>query len=78
MIGFRFSDYFELDNIKATFDNLLKLFQELLLYNNSDINNTLGWMTELDQHYNITNDKYAWLILSMIWWQRGMSIKMKT
>jgi len=59
MIGFRFSDYFELDNIKATFDNLLKLFQELLLYNNSDINNTLGWMTELDQHYNITNDKYG-------------------
>ena len=59
MIGFRFSDYYEIDGLKATFDNLLKLFQELLLYNNGDINNTLGWMTELDQQYKITNDKYG-------------------
>ncbi|MBK8723776.1 MAG: VWA domain-containing protein [Saprospiraceae bacterium] len=59
MIGFRFSAFFEDDKIKAIYDNLLKLFQELLLYTNGNITETLSWMTQIDQQYKITDESYG-------------------
>lgn len=58
MIGWRFSEYdpvFE----GSVFDQLLKVFQELLLYTSGDVSEALSWLTELDRKYNITTDDYG-------------------
>ncbi len=59
MIGFKFTDYVAEQKIKASFDNLLKLFQELLLYTSGKVTEALSWMTQIDKQYNITDDNYG-------------------
>lgn len=58
MIGWRFSAY-EPDHEGSIFDQLLKLFQELLLYTAGDVAEALSWLTELDRQYKITNEEYG-------------------
>ena len=41
------------------FDQLLKLFQELLVYTNGDVAEALDWMNQLDREYNLTNNQYG-------------------
>lgn len=40
------------------FDELLNLFQELLMYSAGDVEMTVKWLVELDNEYNITNENY--------------------
>src|ERR1700744_5723919 len=59
MRGFGFSKFKPNDIPRGGFDELLKLFLELLNYTSGDAGEALAWMNELDKQYNITNDDYG-------------------
>lgn len=59
MRGHSFSKYISNELPKGGFDELLKLFLELLNYTSGDANEALTWMNELDKQYNLTNDEYG-------------------
>ena len=59
MRGFQFSKYLAKDMPKGGFDNLLKLFTELLNYTSGDAGESLSWMNEIDKKYKLTDDKYG-------------------
>ena len=59
MIGWRFSEYVPGKNEPPSFEKLLKLFQELLVYTSGDVSEALAWLTELDKEYNLTDENYG-------------------
>lgn len=59
MRGFEFSKFLPNDLPKGGFDELLKLFTELLNYTAGDAGETLAWMNELDKQYKFTNNQYG-------------------
>lgn len=59
MRGFEFSKFLPKDSPKGGFDEMLKLFTELLNYTAGDAGETLAWMNELDKQYKFTNNDYA-------------------
>ncbi|NMM50297.1 vWA domain-containing protein [Marinigracilibium pacificum] len=60
MLGYRFSDY-KPDPLQGgqKFDQLLKIFLELMVYTSGDVSEALNWMNNLDKHYNLTDDDYG-------------------
>jgi Ca-activated chloride channel homolog len=60
MIGYRFTDFLpEDDGQSSTFENLLKIFMQLLLITSGDVSEALHWLNNLDKKYGITNDDYG-------------------
>ena len=59
MRGFGFSKYVPNNLPKGGFDDLMKLFLELLNYTAGDANEALSWMNELDKQHNLTNNDYG-------------------
>jgi Ca-activated chloride channel family protein len=59
MRGYQFSKFLPNDLPKGGFDELLKLFTELLNYTAGDAGETLAWMNELDKQYKFTNNEYG-------------------
>nr|MBC7614340.1 VWA domain-containing protein [Pseudopedobacter sp.] len=59
MRGYGFSKYIPNELPNGGFDELLKLFLELLNYTAGDANEALSWMNELDKQHNITKDDYG-------------------
>lgn len=59
MIGYRFGEYFEDPNAGNIFEQLLKLFNELLIHTSGDVSEALSWLTELDKQYNLTTEDYG-------------------
>lgn len=59
MIGWKFSEYVPGQEEGTTFDKLLKIFQELLLYTSGDVSEALAWLTELDKEYGLTDEEYG-------------------
>lgn len=59
MRGYQFSKFSPNKLPKGGFDELLKLFTELLNYTAGDAGETLAWMNELDKQYKFTNNDYA-------------------
>jgi Ca-activated chloride channel family protein len=59
MRGFEFSKFKPSQIQKGGFEELLKLFLELLNYTAGDAGEALAWMNELDKQYNLTNDEYG-------------------
>ncbi|WKN33387.1 hypothetical protein PZB74_08575 [Porifericola rhodea] len=61
MLGYRFTDYQPdpQQEGQSTFDQLLKIFMELMVITSGDVNETLQWMTSLDNQYNITTEDYG-------------------
>jgi uncharacterized protein with von Willebrand factor type A (vWA) domain len=59
MIGWRFGEYVPGQQGGSPFENLLKLFKELLVYTSGDVSEALSWLTELDKEYNLTNEEYG-------------------
>ncbi len=59
MRGFGFSKFILKQLPKGGFDDLLKLFLELLNYTAGDAGEALSWMNELDKKYNMTTDEYG-------------------
>lgn len=60
MSGYRFSQYIPKKNKeKSTFDNLLKVFLQLVTATSGDVAEALSWLTSLDKQYGLTNDEYG-------------------
>ncbi|MCG6915170.1 VWA domain-containing protein [bacterium BMS3Abin03] len=59
MIGHRFTQYVPDDFNKSGFENLLKLFLQLIVVTSGDVFESLNWMNELDRKYNLTDDNYS-------------------
>ncbi len=59
MRGYGFSKYVPKQLPNGGFDELLKLFLELLNYSAGDANEALSWMNELDKQHNITKSDYG-------------------
>src|SRR3978361_394285 len=59
MRGFEFSKFNQKQVPKGGFEELLKLFLELLNYTSGDAGEALSWLNELDKQYNLTNDEYG-------------------
>jgi Ca-activated chloride channel family protein len=57
--GFHFSKYVPQKIDGSTFENLLQILKELLLYTSGDMTEALDWLNELDKQYNLTNDDYG-------------------
>ncbi len=59
MIGWQFSEYVPGEHEGNTFEQLLKVFQDLLVYTSGDVREALSWLTELDKEYNLTTEEYG-------------------
>ena len=59
MRGFHFSNYQSDDLPKGGFDEMLKLFTQLLNYTAGDAAEALSWMNELDKKYKFSKDDYG-------------------
>ena len=59
MIGWRFGEYVPGQQGGTPFENLLKIFKELLVYTSGDVSEALSWLTELDKEYGLTSDDYG-------------------
>ena len=59
MVGWRFSEFVPNPQSGSTFENLLKIFQELLLHTSGDVSEALSWLTELDKEYKLTDENYG-------------------
>ncbi len=58
MIGWRFGKYLSKGG-NSLFEDLLKLFQELLIHTSGDVSEALSWLTELDKEHDLTNPDYG-------------------
>jgi uncharacterized protein with von Willebrand factor type A (vWA) domain len=59
MRGFRFSEFIPDQNGKVGFDELLKIFMQLLNITSGDVAESLAFLNDLDKEYNLTNDEYG-------------------
>jgi len=59
MTGYRFTHYIPVPESGTTFEKLMKLFQEILLYTSGDMSEALQWLTELDKEYKLTTNDYG-------------------
>lgn len=59
MLGHRFIKFDPNENAGSKFDQLLKLFMQLLTYTNGDVGEALQWLNQLDRQYELTNDEYG-------------------
>lgn len=59
MRGWLISDHVPDSNGKANFENLLKIFQELMSQTGGSVEESLAWLTQLDAMYHLTDDDYT-------------------
>lgn len=59
MKGYQFSKFSPNELPKGGFEELLKLFTQLLNYTAGDAGEALAWMNELDKQYKFTNNEYG-------------------
>ena len=59
MKGIRFSKYIPQPGGGSPFEQLLKLFMQLINYTAGDVAEALSWMNELDREHKFTNDDYG-------------------
>jgi Ca-activated chloride channel homolog len=59
MTGWQFSKYRPEEGSNASFEKLLKLFQELLLHTSGDVREALSWLTQIDKEYKLTDENYG-------------------
>ena len=60
MKGFEFSDFVPPEQKDGNkFDQLLNIFQQLLLLTSGDVEQAMSWMSQLDRQYGLTDDKYG-------------------
>lgn len=57
MLGFRFKN-FSADS-KSKFEELFKIFKQLITHTSGDVEEALDWFKELDKEYELTNDDYT-------------------
>lgn len=60
MKGFQFSDFVPPEQQEGNkFDQLLNIFQQLLLLTSGNVEEAMAWMSQLDRQYGLTDDKYG-------------------
>ena len=59
MIGTRFTRYKPSNKRKGNFEDLLKIFLQLLTITSGDVTEALNWLNQLDQKYSLTNNQYG-------------------
>jgi Ca-activated chloride channel family protein len=59
MIGHRFTEFIPGNSGENRFEDLLKIFLQLLTITSGDVSEALDWMNELDKKYNLTNNNYG-------------------
>ena len=59
MIGNRFTRYISHDIGNSSFEQLLKIFMQLVTITSGDVAEALNWMNEVDRQYNLTDDDYG-------------------
>ena len=59
MRGFHFSKYDPSGESANSFEKLLDLFMQLLIYTSGDFNEAMQWLNELDKEYNLTDKDYG-------------------
>ncbi len=61
MLGYRIAEYTpgEQQQGQSTFDQLLKIFMELMVITSGDVRETLQWMNSLANQYGITDNDYG-------------------
>ncbi len=59
MRGYQFSKFLPNELPKGGFEEMLKLFTQLLNYTAGDAGEALAWMNELDKQYKFTNKDYG-------------------
>jgi len=58
MRGWKFSGFIP-QSESDPFEELLKLFKEILIHTSGDVSEALSWLTEIDKQHNITSDDYG-------------------
>lgn len=58
MLGYRFIKP-EPPNNSDPFDNLFKLFREIMVHTSGDVGEAIDWMNEIDREHHITSDEYG-------------------
>ncbi len=59
MIGHRFTEFVPGNSGENRFEDLLKVFLQLLTITSGDVSEALNWMNELDKRYNLTDNSYG-------------------
>jgi len=60
MRGFNFSKYISKPkSTESNFENLSKIFFQLLSYTSGDVSQAINWLNELDNQYNLTSLEYS-------------------
>lgn len=59
MQGYRFSKYIQGPEGESPFDRLFNIFKELLVYTSGDVAEALAWLNDLDNEYELTDDRYG-------------------
>ncbi|MEZ5008668.1 MAG: hypothetical protein R2753_11015 [Chitinophagales bacterium] len=59
MKAYRFSKFIPPKTNGSTFEKLLELFKELLVYTSGDVAEALDWLTQLDNEYKLTTGEYG-------------------
>lgn len=59
MKGFRFSEFVPKKNGVVDFNQLLKIFMQLLNISAGDVAEALSYLNEIDKQYNLTTDSYG-------------------
>jgi len=59
MIGWNFGKYLGKHEGRTPFDNLLEIFQQLMIYSSGNVSESLTWLTEIDKQHKITTPDYG-------------------
>ncbi len=59
MLGNRFTKYIPGNGRNSGFEELLKLFLQLLTITSGDVSEALNWLNQLDKEYGLTDDNYG-------------------
>jgi len=60
MIGYRFSHFVPpKKSQKANFEDLLKIFMQMMVITSGDVGETLQWLNEVDRQHDLTDDNYG-------------------
>ena len=58
MKAWNFSEYKKPEG-GSLFDELFRIFQDLLIHTSGDVDEAISWLTELDRHYKLTSPEYG-------------------
>src|SRR5687768_3624038 len=59
MFGWTFRNFDPNAFADSPFENLLKIFKELLMFTSGNVSESLNWLTQLDRQYNLTTPQYG-------------------